>query len=230
MMRSFALFKGLRPCRPSGCKSVRLQRGDCWPRRNICGREQDTSSEAIEIRRRKLKERTPECVRTPYGDVSPLVFRFRIPATMCFVMVFGSCCEHFFFGMVSVQQFIILLFCNVFRSRFGPDCQKHFILSWFPSDNVKNLCFVIVSRSQVQKLFVLQSLSVQIFPPKNDVIWKGVQVSNAKHIGFVGILRRRRRGQGPPGPLSSPSAFTPLALPPPFFSPQSLHGIPSPKS
>ena len=153
-------------------------------------------------------------MRTQYGDVSPLVFRFRILATMCFVMVFGSCCEQLFFVMVSVQQFTILLFCNVFRSRFGPDCQKHSILSWFPSDNVKNLRFVIVSRSQVQKLFVLQSLSVQIFPPKNDVIWKGVQVSNAKHIGFVGILRRRRRGQGPPGPLSSPSAFTPLALPP----------------
>ena len=63
--------EALRPCRQSRCKSVRLQKGDCSPKRQV-SRRAETSSRAVEIRDTWLNERAHECLRTQSGDVPAL--------------------------------------------------------------------------------------------------------------------------------------------------------------
>ena len=76
-----------RPCHRSRCKSVRLQRCDCWISRNICGREHG----ATEIRDRRLKERKT----LVFSNVCGSRFGPHFQKNTCFVMVPARQCKFF---------------------------------------------------------------------------------------------------------------------------------------
>ena len=62
------LSEDLLPCRRSGCKSVRLQKRDCWSRWNTCGEKNILW--ASDIRDRWLTERAQQCLCKYLSDVS----------------------------------------------------------------------------------------------------------------------------------------------------------------